>query len=89
MRQLPSQQLPQSSDSILDVVKIINRPVVTTSVNINGYPSLNDVNEILLNFNDIDIFKGKVNNKSKGSTIIDFSLDKPKIVRLGDGNFIL
>jgi len=77
------------SHFILAVVKLINKPIVTTSVNLKGSPSLNDAKEISLNFSGIDIFEGKVNNKSKGSTIIDFSLHKPKIVRLGDGVFVI
>ena len=81
-------RIPKST-FILDVVNLINKPIVTTSVNINNSPSLNDVNEISLSFSKINIFKGKVNKKSKGSTIIDFSLDKPQIVRIGDGNFTL
>jgi len=81
-------RIPKST-FILDVVNLINKPIVTTSVNVNNSPSLNDVNEISLSFRNIDIFKGKVNKKSKGSTIIDFSLDKPQIVRVGDGDFTL
>ena len=48
---------------------------------------MNDINEINKMFCNIDIYKDRVNKNSKGSTIIDFTENPPKVIRKGDGNF--
>ena len=67
------------------LLKKYNKPIITTSVNIHGHDSLNNINEIKNIFININIYEGDINEKSKGSTIIDFSSIKPKIIRKGDG----
>ena len=69
----------------LNLLKKYNKPIITTSVNIHGYDSLNNINEIKNIFININIYEGEINEKSKGSTIVDFSSIKPKIIRKGDG----
>lgn len=69
----------------LNLLKKYNKPIITTSVNIHGHDSLNNINEIKNIFININIYEGDINEKSKGSTIIDFSSIKPKIIRKGDG----
>ena len=69
---------------ILNVVKEINRPVITTSINIHGEEALNDIDTIISKYNFINIFRDDVIRDSKGSTIIDFSKKPFKILRQGD-----
>lgn len=71
----------------LQLLKKYKKPIITTSVNTHGTKSLNNIEEIEQFFLNINIYKGKVNKKSKGSTIIDFTKIKPEILRQGDGKF--
>ncbi len=71
-------------------LKLLNdfkKPIITTSVNIHGQEALNNIDEIKKTFFNIYIYKGNVNYKSKGSTIIDLSEKQIKIIREGDGKF--
>ena len=74
---------------ILNVVKKINKPIITTSVNIHGEKPLNSIDLINKKFSKIDIFKNNSLIQSKGSTIIDFSKNPFKIIRQGDQKIIL
>jgi len=61
----------------------INQPLVQTSVNVSGQPSLNKISDIinqLSKFNVLIIDGGNL-KKSKPSKIIDFTKDKIKILR--------
>ena len=69
----------------LDLLKQYNKPIITTSVNFHDEKALNNINEIKERFFNIDIYPGNINNKSKGSTILDFTEEKIKIIRQGDG----
>ena len=71
----------------LQLLQKYKKPIITTSVNTHGTKSLNNIEEIEQFFLNINIYKGKVNKKSKGSTIIDFTKIKPEILRQGDGKF--
>ena len=73
------------SNFILDVVKKINKPIVTTSVNIHGQKSIENVIEMEEVFPEINIFKEDLATNSYGSTIIDLTKNDPKILRKGDG----
>ena len=75
-------------DFCLDLLKKYKKPIITTSVNIHGKKSLNNIEEIEENFSKINIYEGQINQKSKGSTIIDFTESEPKIIRYGDGVYI-
>ena len=72
-------------EPILKVVELIDKPIITTSVNIHNQKSLNSIKEIQKQFPDFDIFSDHIQKKSKGSTIIDFSKSEYKILRQGDG----
>ena len=61
------------------------KPIITTSVNLHGQKALNNIDEIQKRFFNIDIYAGNINNKSKGSTILDFTEENINIVRQGDG----
>ena len=76
------------SNFILDVVKKIMKPIVTTSVNIHGKKSIENVNEMEKEFPEINIFKKDLVTNSSGSTIIDLTKNDPKILRKGDGEII-
>ena len=66
------------------LVKSLNQPIVTTSVNIHGEPPLIDLDKIERNYPNIDIFHSKRKLDSEGSTILDLSKESISIVRLGD-----
>ena len=70
-----------------EVIQRLGNPIITTSVNRHKMPSLNSIKEIKKEFPDIDIFYTQDSIKSSGSTIIDFSLKKEKVIRLGEGDF--
>ena len=76
------------SNFILDVVKKINKPIVTTSVNIHGQKSIENVIEMEKVFPKINIFKEDLATNSYGSTIIDLTKNDPKILRKGDGEIV-
>ena len=69
----------------INLVKYINKPIVTTSVNIHNEKSLNNLNDINIRFPNINIFSGSVNTNSKGSTIIDITTNPYSTLREGDG----
>lgn len=73
----------------IEIVKKLNRPIVTTSVNFHGLQSINKIKNIENTFPQFNIFKGMENLKSKGSTIVDMTLNSPEIIRQGDGVFSL
>jgi len=69
---------------VLDIVRKINRPIITTSINTHGEPSMNNINQISKKYSEINIFSDNIKRESKGSTIIDFSSKPYKIIRRGD-----
>ena len=71
-------------DFILNVVKEINRPVITTSINKHGEKALNNIDDIISEYNFINIFRDNIIRESDGSTIIEFSKEPFKILRQGD-----
>ena len=71
----------------LDLLNKYKKPIITTSVNIHGEKSLNKVDEIEKKFPKINIYYQNNNLDSKGSTIIDFTENPPKLIREGDGNY--
>ena len=76
------------SNFILDVVKKVNKPIVTTSVNIHGQKSIENVIEMEKVFPKINIFEENLATNSYGSTIIDLTKNDPKILRKGDGEIV-
>jgi len=74
------------SKFIVDLVKYINKPIITTSINKHNQRSLNNVDDIKEKFPNIDsFFSDNCNPESKGSTILNL-FEKPyKILRIGDG----
>ena len=77
-------RIPKSS-FILKVVKNINRPIVTTSVNYHNMKPLNNVDMINKQFNKLSIFAEDINLNSLGSTIIDYTCSPKQVLRQGDG----
>ena len=69
----------------IDLLNKYKKPIITTSVNIHGERSLNRVDEIEKKFSKINIYYQNNNLDSKGSTIIDFTENPPKLIRKGDG----
>ena len=73
----------------VQLVKLLGKPIITTSINRHGNEPLNDITQVEIDFPNIDIFEDSNHNPSKGSTIIDYSTSPPKIVRQGDGPYPL
>ena len=71
----------------LNLLNQYKKPIITTSVNTHGERSLNNINEIEKKFSEINIYYQNNNLDSKGSTIIDFTENPPRIIRKGDGNY--
>ena len=69
----------------IKLLKKYKKPIITTSVNIHGHKSLNNIDEIEDIFFNINIYKGEVKENSKGSTILDFTTNPINIIREGDG----
>ena len=73
----------------LEIVKNINKPLITTSVNIHDKSSLLNIEAMHKEFSSINIFYDKkLKNKSQGSTILDCTADNIKILRQGEGQLI-
>ena len=75
-----------NNDFCNNLIEMIGKPIVTTSVNYHGKPALSKINDIDKEFNQICFFYSK-NLSSDGSTIIDFSKSIRKIIRYGDGDY--
>ena len=76
---IPNHQFP------IQIVELLGKPIITTSVNKNGEPSLKNIIDMEKIFPNIDIFEDEINLSSKGSTIINLAEDPYKIIRHGDG----
>ena len=70
-----------------NIISQLGRPIVTTSINKHGMPSMTKLDEIQKIFPSIPIFYNKKNLISNGSTIIDFSQTPEKVIRWGDGKY--
>lgn len=67
---------------------LIEEPLTSTSANISNGPNLSDPQELFETFNgkvDLIVDSGKI-PESRGSTIIDLTLDPPQVLREGDIN---
>ena len=71
------------------LVKLLGKPIITTSINRHGTDPLNDVTQVEIDFPNIDIFEDSNHTPSEGSTIIDYSASPPEVVRNGDGSYPL
>jgi len=70
---------------ILNLIRRLDTPLITTSVNRSGDPSLNHPDDILRMFPNIPLL---IDNgplpPSRGSTIIDLTTTPQKVLRIGD-----
>ena len=71
------------------LVKLLGKPIITTSINRHGNDPLNDVTQVEIDFPNVDIFEDPNHTPSKGSTIIDYSMSPPEVIRDGDGPYPL
>jgi len=71
------------------LVKMLGKPIITTSINRHGNDPLNDVTQVEIDFPNVDIFEDSSHAPSKGSTIVDYSISPPKVIRDGDGPYPL
>ena len=78
-------RIPKHSFS-QNLVKGLNRPIVTTSFNITGQESILELEKVSEHFKEIVIFDDERRAPSKGSTILDLSQKNMKIIRKGDGD---
>ena len=72
--------------SLLELIKISQTPLITTSVNRSGQPPLNNPVDIIREFNAerILLLDAGILPPSKGSTIVDLTSTIPKLIREGD-----
>ena len=73
----------------IQLVKLLGKPIITTSINRHGNEPLNDVTQVEIDFPNVDIFEDSNHSKSKGSTIINCSMSPPEVIRNGDGPYPL
>ncbi len=67
---------------------LIDEPLTSTSANISGDTNISDSEELFETFNgkvDLIVDSGKI-PESRGSTIVDLTLDPPQVLREGDIN---
>ena len=75
-----------SNPFLRDLFELINEPLTSTSANISDGPNISDSEELFETFDgkvDLIVDSGNI-PASKGSTIIDLTLDPPQILREGD-----
>jgi len=71
----------------LEIVKQLEHPIVSTSVNISSQPHFSDPLEIEKEFGDnIEIIIDAGILENEPSTVIDFSTDRPTLIRQGKGD---
>ena len=70
-----------------ELIKRLEKPIVTTSINKHGMESISNLDDIIKNFPSIKTFYNKKNLISNGSTIIDFSVIPEKVIRRGEGKY--
>jgi len=80
-------RIPKSK-FILEVVNLLGRPIITTSVNIHGDQAMQNIFDIKKTFSEISIFHDSDYTKSSGSTIIDVVDNNINVIRKGDGKII-
>ena len=73
----------------IKLVHLLNKPIITTSINRHGTEPLNDVTQVEIDFPNVDIFEDSNHTPSIGSTIIDFSTSPPEVIREGDAPYPL
>ena len=73
----------------VQLVKLLGKPIITTSINRHGTDPLNDITQVEIDFPNVDIFEDSNHTPSKGSTIIDYSTSPPEVIRDGDGPYPL
>ena len=72
-----------------EILDIVDKPLLSTSVNFSGMESLNNIEDIIKDFYDsVDLIINDKNFKTKpASTIVDLTIEGYKIVRQGDTEF--
>lgn len=73
--------------TLVNLVKKLNRPIVTTSVNKTEMSALSEPEKMKEEFPDIAIFEDKIDPNSLGSTIVDLTTLPNTILRKGDGKW--
>ena len=71
---------------LLSLLALINKPVVSTSVNFSGSPALNTIADIRKQFEnlvDAVIDGGDAGKEASASTILDVTSEPYKIIRQG------
>ena len=71
------------------LVSKFKKPIITTSLNLTGEASIINLEKVSEHFKELVIFDDEKRTPSKGSTILNFSSKKIKIIRKGDGDYTL
>ena len=73
----------------LELVRKLDSPIITTSINQSGQPPLNDPQEIEAIFGDrLDLILDAGEIKGSASTIVDLTQPESKIIRKGESKLI-
>lgn len=75
-------RIPAEKNTLL-VISALGRPIVATSVNRSGLPSLKTSEEIAQEFPDLPILESAGESKKLESTVLDLTEQIPKILRQG------
>ena len=73
----------------IKLIQLLEKPIITTSINRHGTEPLNDVTQVEIDFPNMDIFEDSNHTSSIGSTIIDFTTSPPEVIRQGDAPYHL
>ena len=65
------------------------KPIITTSLNLTEEQPIINLEKVSEHFKELVIFDDENRKASKGSTILNFSSKNLKIIRKGDGEYIL
>jgi L-threonylcarbamoyladenylate synthase len=70
---------------LIELLKYLEIPLISTSVNRSGFPPLRDPEQIKREFAGVDLFiDAGVLPQSKGSTVLDLTVSPVGVVREGD-----
>lgn len=75
-----------SNNFVTLLMEELNVPLISTSANLSGTANIYDIDSLISVFGDkVDLVvdSGSI-SPSKGSTIVDFTIDPPRILREGD-----
>jgi len=74
------------NEFVKNLMQMLDEPIISTSANPSGCPNIYDMSELIRVFEDkvaLIVDSGSI-SPSKGSTIVDFTVRSPAVLRRGD-----